>query len=219
MWSRPTGEGTFAPIRQLNRTDAQVSLLFLEQSQIRYLQPTNDPWFAATTSAGNRFDTPVYSTDNTATILGCASQTQYCNPDMSAPSQCVNLAEPDYKSYLESMWPEERDRAAMLGFAIALALTKTPIDFYADYIPSLKAALTLSKFQTLKLPQNQWQLEMEFTFQASLASIQASLVDTVRGKFMLGRGACEEGTDCRAICGNLVCYSSWRPYSYRADAH
>ena len=84
----------FIAIPELARTDAKVTLNFLLENGVRYLEPVNDPWFKAID--------PVLSTDQSlhgalqynklwsrrapVGVLGCASQMQFVStpyPELS----------------------------------------------------------------------------------------------------------------------------------------
>ncbi|KAF2438610.1 hypothetical protein P171DRAFT_491268 [Karstenula rhodostoma CBS 690.94] len=121
-------DATFlTPIPELNRTDADVFLVFLDQSDITYLNQTDDPWFRATLPVFYG-EYKLYRPNEPATVLGCASQLHVCSSE--SPSDCVNTslnenttgASPieQLPERLKMLWLLEEDRAAITGFKLAL---------------------------------------------------------------------------------------------------
>ncbi|KAH7074170.1 hypothetical protein FB567DRAFT_191136 [Paraphoma chrysanthemicola] len=90
------------PIQEVNRTDADVHLLYLTQEMgMQYSRPVNDPWFTANypvtreteVSSGRFKNITVYSPGlwpmNT---MACAQQYQWCDPSTSTSNpSCTQL--------------------------------------------------------------------------------------------------------------------------------
>ena len=76
----------------LNRTDADVTLMMLNQNIVKYLAPSDDPWMPAHIP----FETPLLSgwfADYYATLMGCVDQYQFCNPNKdNGSSACTKLS-------------------------------------------------------------------------------------------------------------------------------
>ena len=78
----------FSAIPELYRHDAQVDLFFLLNDVVQYVQPVYDPWFKATVATvyeeqgyvGGVQNVTLYSTSTPVSVLGCATQWQWCNP-------------------------------------------------------------------------------------------------------------------------------------------
>lgn len=136
MEAQKTSPTAFTPIADLNRTDARVMLIFLDQSSILYSNRTEDPWFRATTPANVPIYTDVvdmsfYRPDEPAGVLGCTSQFLLCKH--ASPSECANfgLGLDQDMEQLRELWPRTADRAAVLGYRIALQKTfQGPVLFY-----------------------------------------------------------------------------------------
>lgn len=88
---------SFVPIPELNRTDADVNILFLRQEMgMQYTNPVNDPWFEAntpkikttTSSTGIPRNATYYVPDFPISVVGCAMQYQWCDP---GTGQCTDL--------------------------------------------------------------------------------------------------------------------------------
>lgn len=188
-----------------------VTLLFLEASGIMYLNKTEDPLFLATKMPsklppdGTRF----YVADRPAGVLGCATQKIFCNPLLPEQPRCVSIDQIVSGDLLSKIWADPADFAAMYSLVTTMAgiYAAYPINFYAaPGLPSLKARFTLvPPLQTEALPPNKWQEETEYTFQASLASLQSSLVEAVRGNTPLPNDIlCSPQSACETLCRSLV---------------
>ncbi|KAF2030442.1 hypothetical protein EK21DRAFT_100489 [Setomelanomma holmii] len=90
------------PIPELNRTDADVQLLWLRQEMgMQYAQPVNDPWFQANSPVTRAFEvspgvfknTTAYSPgDWPLTAVACTQQFQWCDPSTSSVDPtCTDL--------------------------------------------------------------------------------------------------------------------------------
>ena len=79
-----TGNNSWIPIPSLNRTDADVSLVFITANLVTYSTPVNDVVFQANGSIKNPIEQgngqPMYISDFNARIIACADQREFCNP-------------------------------------------------------------------------------------------------------------------------------------------
>ncbi|KAK5094693.1 hypothetical protein LTR70_003917 [Exophiala xenobiotica] len=83
--------GGWDPIPEINRTDADVALLFLMQNGVSYSEPVDDPIFSAhdvMDLSGYLAGAVYYNTDNYVTTMGCTDQYKICNPENK---QCTDL--------------------------------------------------------------------------------------------------------------------------------
>lgn len=209
-----------------NLPDALTSLIFLDASDIYYNNQITDPWFAATTPlydyaalTGDDFipeTQRIYTANEPAGVLACRTETFVCNPTIDNESnRCINAYDKSgLAPALSSIWPKTQDRAAVQG---ALRFLETGDAFNADVfygtanLPTLITQYSLSGAQQNDpLPANRWQDEMEYGFQASLASLQAAMVETATGGRLWEqaptevnqtlKGACEPYAACRSVC-------------------
>ncbi|KAF2491600.1 hypothetical protein BU16DRAFT_468495 [Lophium mytilinum] len=222
----PSLRHLFSPIPQLNRSDARLSLLFLESSGILYMDKTDDPWFAATTlgtmNADIREENPgldqYFVANEPAGVLGCATQRFYCNPELQDGKRCVISLEQSNLDLLSELWPDEKEQA-ILGGTIApihVGTSAYPETFYVGAgLPVLLTRFTLlGPWQTNPIPSNRWQQEMEHSFQATLASLQSSLVEDAMGDMLVGGDICTESEPrCIKKCKTQKIKSS-RYYSF-----
>lgn len=78
----------------MNRTDADVTIFFLTTNNIEFVTQNHDPIFSANRPALSSLGAPVFKPDNNISILGCAEQHQYCNPNIaeSSSDRCTKLS-------------------------------------------------------------------------------------------------------------------------------
>jgi hypothetical protein len=96
----PSASG-FLPIPELNRTNADINLLFLLQGQgVQYPTPVDDPWFEAKSpksvsyedQSGESRNETVYNPQLPISTVGCAMQKQWCsNPGDKSKAICTDL--------------------------------------------------------------------------------------------------------------------------------
>ncbi|KAF2629796.1 hypothetical protein BU25DRAFT_274351 [Macroventuria anomochaeta] len=208
-------------IPQLQVATARTSLYFLVPSGVAYMNRTDDPWFSATTTS-DRAGT-WYIPDEPAAVLGCVSERTFCNPELPAPEGCLDLYVSGEASF-RRVFPNPQDRMSLRPLSIVLQTYGAggmQSFFTARSVPTLLARQTLFPYnprynytaiQTKVLPSNQWQKEMEYVGQATLAAMQHSIVDYARGSW-LGGGTLCEGEPCRRTCYSQKARSS-KHYSF-----
>jgi hypothetical protein len=82
------------PIKELNRTDAAVSLIFLTANGVMYNDPVEDPLFGAHRQ-GDDLTVLAYRADNEITAIACTDQYQFCDSSTSPKKRCTNLTASD----------------------------------------------------------------------------------------------------------------------------
>lgn len=195
---------------------AQTTLYFLVPFGIAYMNQTDDPWFSANTPSGTLM--PLYVPDEPAAVMGCTSTRTFCNPKIPGPEGCLNLYDSgDGEAEFRQIFPDLEDRLFLRPLNVVLqAFGSGRIrDLYAaKSVPTLLARQTLlplfppnrnTGIQTKALPSDQWQKELEYVAQASLASMQHFVVDYTRGSWLGGGSPCEQpGEPCRRTCHSQV---------------
>jgi hypothetical protein len=72
----------------LNRTDADVTLMMLNQNAVDYSAPSDDPWMPAHKPIGSNWEA-----DHALNLLACLDQYQICNPNKgNDPTACTKLS-------------------------------------------------------------------------------------------------------------------------------
>jgi hypothetical protein len=178
------------------------------------MNKTEDPWFSATEL--NKDGT--YASDDIVSVVGCATQREYCNPDRPRSSGCIQEFQPieAQEAAFRAAWQDPEDRKYLRPLAMTLhqfGAGSIGAFFEARNVPNLLARHTLtfppvtyshtSAIQTKALPHDQWQDEMIYLSQANFASMQHYMVDYARGAW-LGGELCDR--DSPAGCERL-CYS------------
>lgn len=192
---------TFAPIPELQTTEADLSLMLLSFNNA-YNSPVYDPWFAASTpyNDSNAFclkqDKVFYVRDRPLTGLGCTQQWQYCNTTKDANLDSAHCTPPMGIDQIDNLifagsepldvkfTPEQLalisrfDQVAVRAsfYYVAYALSK------ATSAP-LKARNLVSTTAGLPLPSTQWQEETKYWTDILLAYLQQSWLDFSTGQF------------------------------------
>lgn len=194
-----------------------ISLLFLDSSGIIYTEPTDDPWFLATTDASvrfvdSRFEPGNYYAADGVGVLGCSTRRYICNPDLPN-SECINSLSREGSngsiSAIRKAWPDHQDQyrmypllAAKLQYGIGDG-SIDPLYFLGDAPTLLARNSLLSGQQTAKLPSYQWQIEQERVFRRTLTEWQSSLVTYARGAWV-GSSQCGPQFPCERTCYSQV---------------
>jgi hypothetical protein len=158
----------------LQRSDADVSLLFLAQN-VSYTGPIDDPWFYATSPValiGGQTET-FYGTapDSPVSVVGCIEQHQLCNP---VNSQCTGLS--GLSGVLHHKWDS-------LGFTERqIATYNRSFVTASDSILSATTQILGAKHMLVQnhvgygnaatLPSNQWILELGNWFGTMMTNLQ-----------------------------------------------
>ena len=80
----------FLPIPELNRTDADVSIMTLN-NRVTYTSEVKDPFFRADLPNGANRLIGSWKSSSILTGLACTEQYQFCDPKVSGGSGCTAL--------------------------------------------------------------------------------------------------------------------------------
>lgn len=203
-------------IPELQVADTQTSLYFLVPFGVAYMNKTDDPWFSANTPANTKLT--LFLPDEPAGVMACTSKRTFCNPLVPGPEGCLDLYDgKDGEVEFRRIFPNLEDRLFLRPLNVVLQSWGAGgmRSFYAaKSVPTLLARQTLyplfppninTGIQTKPLPSNQWQNEVEYVIQASLASMQQFVVDYARGSWLGGGDACSQpGEFCQRTCHSQV---------------
>lgn len=210
-------------IPQLVRPNVDTALLFLDSSELFYQQPTKDPWFSATTrlrlnsTYGTNGSWPYYAADEPVGVLGCGTETQICNPNLSEGEQCfdgsaLRFATNETLVALKRVWPDAKERSELRAFFTAINRMGDGTGALLYTLPSVPAFLSrntiLGNLQTDRLPEDRWQAEMVQIFKTSLAIAQHMLVEHARGMWLGYDATCYQGVECKRLCHSQVSCSA-----------
>jgi hypothetical protein len=158
-------------IPELQRSDADVSLFFLSAAGLAYSLEVDDPWDSAHTPGWNLTapqsngtgTVPIFQQDEPASVMGCITQSQICNPKGANGPTCLPLAgfvDNVYK--IRTLWDNPSNDTANLLDLIAETLYVYQIFFdrvvYVAGNAALSARQILSAFSSL--PNDQWEKEV-----------------------------------------------------------
>jgi hypothetical protein len=182
------GEQRWSPIPELNRTDADVSLVVLAQNSVVYIEPVDDPFFAAHVDFNGLFQSrnaTYYFADTYFHVLACAEQYQYCNNNSrnaEGQMKCTDLSSPAVI----------QKQASKINLSLTATMTTGLLDsllplanIFGSIGGSGAAALRASDiiFHQVSgpLPDNQWTIELSAWFNTALARIQHGVVEFATG--------------------------------------
>jgi hypothetical protein len=199
-------EQSWYPIDELKPKDADVAVFFLASNDVKYLYPTLDPLYLANKTSkddkiplgGGQSDRQYWQSYKAVTGIGCTDQYQVCN------KKAVNITDPADAKFCTPLGPVASiiDEGHKLGLnayqnatlrIIAHHLHESGIYNSASSLgaAALRAGRTSymiqeSFVQTAQLEPLWWHNEVQWWFNASLASLQLNLVKMV-GERPLGR--------------------------------
>jgi hypothetical protein len=220
MWYASEGKSSFTPIPQLQRPDAMVSLVILDGSSILYKNRTDDPWFGANIEAAtddSAYKVKPYTDEGNLGVMACVTERYYCNPEISLDkSKCVNgyAGANNTAEAIAKVWPSAEDQSAirpLLENMYWSAAGWSDMLYYQVGTSTMLSRKTISpetNIQAAALPNNQWQLERIYNWQAGLAAVQSNLVEFSRG-FWAGAGKyCSDPSkvSCTRLCNSQVRY-------------
>ncbi|KAI0185775.1 hypothetical protein EV127DRAFT_473165 [Xylaria flabelliformis] len=196
---------TFIPREEIQRMDADTTLLFLSGNGVLFTAPVNDDWYRGTQRYGNTTVSgspgvwQTYRPVEAASPLGCAEQYQFCVPDTTrcgplggfydASAGAFEVLGIDREEVYDGnckTTPKSLSNASgsRLTWFISMILNFAP---NLGSVVSIVGSQVLASKQTLAfglqqpLPVNQWHIDMQHTRAIILAYMQAMFVETAHG--------------------------------------
>lgn len=167
----------WTPSAPLNRTDADVHLVFIAPNSMTYLTPVDDPVFSAhlvsKTSIRNfeGQDLIFYEADSYLGIIACAEQLQICNGDT-----CTPLSAPE-TAFSSSQGLNIVQKGIFRRLAYANAVTGISQVILGRSGTALRAIETVQLTLQAPLPPDQWKIEISSWFNTGLVVLQSVLRD------------------------------------------
>ncbi|KAH7397396.1 hypothetical protein BKA66DRAFT_566504 [Pyrenochaeta sp. MPI-SDFR-AT-0127] len=197
-------------IPQLNVSNAETTILWLDSSTVFNKWKVEDPWFAATTPShpsaqgyGAPAGEELYASDEPRGVVGCATSFQFCHPSAPDGTNCVDMISPARNENLERVWSNKDDLAYLrfLYFVLKPIDSGTLGSFFE--IASLPAP-TLRSFirgnqQSIQVDSEMWKIEFWYYYQATLAAMQANTIAYAKG-WWPSKAACPEDAPCERVC-------------------
>ena len=223
--------GSFLPIPQIARPNADVTLAFLSFDKT-YEGPVNDPWFSAHQKTqffnqGSNITENVYSRDLPVTTVGCTEQHQICTG--SASDSARRKCTPTMGSYqiqsdiggVQSLNLTDRQNSTYVRILQA-ALDSTMSSYLSRLIQ--RDMPLLARSQTIlvvapALPDNQWQLETAYWHSIAMAHLQRDVVNYGTGQMAPDTSfiAVASTSADKWLCQNLIVRgTSFRSFSILA---
>jgi hypothetical protein len=181
-------ENIWSPIPELNRTDADISLIILAQNSVVYIEPVDDPFFAAHVDSNGLYqgrNATYYFADTYFHILACAEQYQYCNNNShGADGQplCTDLSS---SVVIERQTPTINlsDYATLTTqlFNTLLPLANIFGSIGGSGAAALRASDIIFHQVSGPLPDNQWTIEVSAWFGTALSRLQHGIVEFATG--------------------------------------
>ncbi|CAM1507698.1 Fc.00g045460.m01.CDS01 [Cosmosporella sp. VM-42] len=176
---------TFSPIKQLQRTDADISVIFLNNNMIPVTGlygPCRDPFFSAT-KRQLEASPGYYLPDNPITAIGCADQYAFHNPVTGKWSNQTGMMQ--LGNDITKDWGlTAKQVAAMSSLRWILGnagATGTPIQVIgSDALRARKFPGVFNNFQN-PLPDDQWKNEVGYWFNIGLATLQLKFISISTG--------------------------------------
>ncbi|KJX99702.1 hypothetical protein TI39_contig353g00052 [Zymoseptoria brevis] len=160
---------TFAPIPELNRTDAEVVLIFMA-SRTLHTTPVTDPRFDAreciglASSEGKGYDFDVYPPRQAVSVLERTDQTQVRNPLLPGDRNCtampVHIFVDDLSGLRDLLELNPQQYSILRRFSDVI---QNSIDssFAENGDDGILAVYLTANFVSAPLPENQWVLELQ----------------------------------------------------------
>ncbi|KAI0025906.1 hypothetical protein F4780DRAFT_789387 [Xylariomycetidae sp. FL0641] len=197
-------QSDFEPIAPLRKPDAEVSILFLSANGVLFMNETRDPWYRATTHIGSITDgsvgedkkpgiVPVYVQDQPGAPLACSIQQEFClDPAppgegrrrhcLTSPDLNLALGTPTGGGDAFADADADADARARVDWLATVAGPTTPRNAWLDLgVRALAARRSLSRGVQGPLARAQWQTDVRYWFDVSLAALQQAAVGMAAG--------------------------------------
>ena len=167
--------------------------MFVASNAVVYNEPVYDPLFRATRKeeSPTEFLPYFYFSDVYVRALACADQFQYCNPSNKACTPLAGAYTASDKTQWERLGINSIQRSTFDTLVYALQMQHTYFNVNGQGGATLRVSDTVrvtDMRQDEKLPANQWMIELEDWFAASLARLQQSVLSYATGPSQLYEG-------------------------------
>ncbi|CAI6342197.1 unnamed protein product [Periconia digitata] len=178
------GKYATIPIKELNRTDADVSIDVIWLDSVQHLKPNDDPLFAAHQKR-KRFDmtwneVPVYNSDYVAGTVACANQYQFCHARGGGQDDFCSRLHGLPGETTNYLWPEANELQRQFLELILRSILRYDIS-WGPLRDQLLAGEQIVKGYTEGLPNDQWIKEVAVWESYVWAALQITLADYAVG--------------------------------------
>lgn len=178
---------TFTPIPEFSRTDADVSIVFLNNQMIPIKGtdgPCTDPFFSATnrTLAQHK---DYYWPDRPVTAIGCTDQYAFGNPVTGQWTETMTAIDTsDWGNFTKDWHLSVGQTAAVASLAWSIfssgGIDRVILGLEIDALLAKKSPGIFTGFQN-PIPNDQWKKEVGYWFNIGLAKLQFGLINIAVG--------------------------------------
>jgi hypothetical protein len=203
-----TIDNTFVPIKEMNRTDADIILVFLMNKAV-YTQPIVDPWFDSRVPEEWTFDgqnVTLFAPRQPVSVLGCADQTEVCNPAM--PGACMDFTRADDMSFFSDGLKFNARQSAVFSRLFPLLGNSIPDAAYTIGAQGLLASYLGRDGISAALEEDQWVLELQNWYLTTNIQIRATQYVTGLGREKYRKYITAPKEDEQWMCTSQIVRSS-----------
>jgi hypothetical protein len=182
---------SFDPIPEFGPLDSFINIFFMTSGRVLFAFPTNDPWYGPTTNSTvihklkgmNWGNTTMFRQSDPGSPLGCREQEQYCFVGTKGQQKCTTLDSPvEAERYLMRILDDGDEQWASWFLATSFTVEKQTIDPLENLGTHVLMARSKLNGPILgRLPDNQWQLEVQHWHATTMAYLQNLFIATVTG--------------------------------------
>lgn len=197
MFNSDPRVSNFRAIEELETSDSDLVLLFLAANDIAFSNAVSDPWYSAHLQSNISMDPDakgsdteaagLWYADNTANVVGCTQQVQYCNPNLSRRAGCSRFMSlydlaVNFNTSDQSMWRSSKQKNLFFEFVSTLNLAGSlPEIVNVVGVGGLTSRRSLISAIQGRLPDNQWQSDIANYVSIMLAGFQRQFVEWANG--------------------------------------
>ncbi|VUC30471.1 unnamed protein product [Clonostachys rosea] len=176
---------TFSPIQELQRTDADVTVIFLNNNLIPVQGtqgPCRDPFFSAT-QRELKLNPGYYWPDNALTAIGCADQYIFGNPITREWTQPGSIGDATGNTtFVKGLTKRQAAAYSTLAWSLGQAggISTVIAHLETEALRAKKYPGVFLGFQN-PIPNDQWKREVEYWFKIGLAKLQLFPVHVATG--------------------------------------
>ena len=177
----------FAPIPQLRQASSDVAILMMSYVG-NYLEEVDDPWFSAHFEHHENTQAVIghtqYAPDRQISSLACHEQHKWCNGKVCTPFLGQQQALLD-AAFMSSLTPRQNVTFNRMFRALDTSnIGRVVLNLSVGNMPILATLQTITEKHTvgLGLPDNQWQLELDFWHSVSMSMFQQNFVEFNTGQ-------------------------------------
>ncbi|KAH6982631.1 hypothetical protein EDB80DRAFT_251000 [Ilyonectria destructans] len=175
---------TFEPITELQRDDADTSIIMLNNNGIPIPGingPCSDPFFSATEKHLTLFP-DYYLPDNPVTAIGCVDQYEFGNPvsrEWTKPASWTDAT--SNITFIKGLSRRQASAYISIGWTAGLVGIGSDVMILgAEVLRARKYPGLVAGFQT-PIPNDQWKKEVEYWFKIGLAKMQLLRLNIAMG--------------------------------------